>query len=698
MSAQLQPLISAYAQHKNIQLAPNWWDSCPAELDITEFGAVHTLCSAKRWSPIPLRTRPRAHEFPLLLFHPKLGWGLALQWTNLSTIHVWTPEGRFELPYESGLTLTHIDFSQPKSLRHGDGAIDAFRDAILRRKPILFYTGIATAIINIIALGASIYSMQVYDRVMPRGSFSTLIVLTVGMLFALLMDFLIRTTRAKMADKEAASIEGEVSEFFYRRMQAVRLDARPRSIGTMAAQLRGTEHLRSLLSSASLFVMVDLPFSILFLAVVAAIGGVVVLVPLIAFVAATTVAVVMVRLIQKETAASQVSSNRKNGLLVEALDGAETIKATQGGWEMLASWNKLVDEVHASDLKVKQWSAISSASFSFIQQLAYVGVVCGGAYLVSNGTMTMGGVIACSILSGRISGPLVSSLPNLIVQWSYAKSALSSLDAILALPSDQPIDYKPVRLRGASGQLRLQNVRFEYNGARNGLRVSSLNIGAGEKIGIVGPVGSGKSTLLKVIAGLYAPTEGYVLLDNLDVRQIAEEDLRRELAYLPQDYRLMTGTLRSNLTMGLGHVDDNRLTAVARCMGLDDLIRKHPQGFDLPIAEGGSGLSGGQRALVGLTRLLLGEPKVMLLDEPTASLDQDAEARVLETIVGSAGTRCGVILVTHKASLLRHVQRLIVVANGSIVADGPRDEVLNKINSAKRPRPPAAPAELKIIQ
>jgi len=299
----------------------------------------------------------------------------------------------------------------------------------------------------------------------------------------------------------------------------------------------------------------------------------------------------------------------------------------------------------------------------------------------------MGGVIACSILSGRVNGPLIAALPNLIVQWGYARSSLAALDGILTMPSDQPDDRQMVQQSDLAGHLRVESVKFAHQGSRQGMDLPSLTIAPGERIGILGPVGSGKSTLLKLLAGLYAPQEGHVLLDGIDIRQIAEEDLRRQVCYFPQDYRLITGSLRDNLLLGLPTKDDEALLEAASKTGLAELIKNHPKGLDLSISEGGNGLSGGQRVQVGLTRLLLAKPKLLLLDEPTANLDQESEARVLQAIIKAIGPQCTLIFVTHKMQLVGLFQRLMVVANGQIAMDGPTQAVLDKLRPARVENP-----------
>lgn len=693
MIASLLQLVSAYARRKNVPLGPEWALNASQDLDLKDPSALRNLCESLGWGSVAHSRKPRAHELPALVFHPELGWAIAEGWVSGSTVRIVTAEGLFEIDWSSELLYSEIEFPGVARPQDANRAIDIFWAAILRRKSMIIDATIATIVINLIALATSIYSMQVYDRVIPRGGFATLFVLTGGMLFALVIDMLIRNTRAMMIDREAGAIDSEVSEYFYARMQAVRLDARPRSVGTMAAQLRGTDQVRSLLSSVSFFVLADLPFAILFMVVMAWLGGIVALVPLVAFPVALALAWLLARLIRNDTAAAQITGNRKNGQLVEALDAAETIKANQGGWHMLANWNRLVDVVHHHDLRVKRWSTLSNSGFSFIQQVAYVGVVCLGAFEVAKGNMTMGGVIACSILSGRVNGPLVASLPNLIVQWGYARSSLAALDSILTMPSDQPDDRQMIRKSEIAGHVSFESVKFVHQGSRQGMDLPSLKIVPGERIGIIGPVGSGKSTLLKLLAGLYAPQEGHVLLDGVDIRQIAEEDLRKQVCYFPQDYRLITGTLRDNLTLGLPTPDDETLLAIASKTGLGELINSHPMGLDLPITEGGNGLSGGQRIQVGLSRLLLAKPKLLLLDEPTAHLDQEGEALVLQSILQSLEPECTLVFVTHKMQLVSLVHRLIVVSNGQIALDGPTQMVMDKL----RPPPPTAASSSRRI-
>lgn len=694
MSAPVIELISALARRRGVRLPPGWDLAAQQVLELADSQAIRQLAETLDWpAPRPLLKKPKANAFPLLVFVEGAGWSIAEQWIDKSRMRALTVNGPVEVVWIDGLQLLHVNFP-PESEKQSYGmAKGVFWAAITRRKRMLFEATLATVVINIIALATSVYSMQVYDRVIPRGGFETLWVLTAGMLFALLVDYLMRNTRALMVDREASEIDAEVSDFFFARMQAVRLDARPSGIGSMAAQLRGLDQIRSLMASASLFVLADLPFAFLFIVVMAGIGGWVATVPLVVFPLSLLLAYAFSQLIRKDTAQAQASGNRKNGLLVESLDAAETIKANLGGWHMLAAWNDLNEEVHTHDLKVRRWSSIASSTFSLLQQVSYVGVVVWGAYQVSLGELTMGGLIACTIISGRINGPLVAALPNLIVQWAYSRSSLQALDGILTLPSDHPADVRKLPV-GSGTVLQLESVKFTHAGSRLTVEVPALTLQEGERVGIVGAVGSGKSTLLRLLAGLYAPQEGHVLLNGVDIGQISEDDLRQRICYFPQDYRLVNGSLRDNLVLGISNPGDEALIEAAKSTGLADFIKQHPKGLDLPIAEGGRGLSGGQRALVGLTRVLLMKPGILLLDEPTASLDQEAEQRVLQAIISSMGSRTSLVLITHKMQLLGLVQRLMVISGGRISHDGPMQSVIEQLRSRKNtPSASAVPAK-----
>lgn len=683
MTAPLPVLIERLAQERGIDLPPDWSGLAidPAELGGED--GLFTLAENAGWdAPKALSGTPRANRFPLLAWTAE-GWLVAEQLESHGRLRIWDGTAR-SIEFGHDVILYDIALPAAAVARRTDSAFDVFWQAMLARKDVLIAATVATVVANIITLATSLYSMQIYDRVIPRAGYSTLWVLTIGVLVALMLDFALRTTRSLMIEREAARIDHDVSEYFFARAQAVRLDARTGGVGTMAAQLRGLEQVRALMSSGSLFLLADLPFALFFVFVIYMLGGVLALVPLLSLPVALGIAWVLARMIRKDTQRAQISGNLKNGLLVESIDAAETIKANRGGWQLLARWNRLIEDIHASEDPVKRWTSTAGSIFSTLQQVAYVALIAFGAIEVAQGRMTTGALIACAIIAGRVNGPLVTQLPSFIVQWGYARASLRMLDNILQLPMDEDPDVLGLRPSALGGALKLEGARFAYPGAREGLDVPQLEIREGERVAIVGGIGSGKTTLLRLLAGLYQPQTGRVMVGNLDASQIAPDVLRQHIGYLAQDYRLVNGTLRENLLLGLSNPGDDAVMKVVQQSGLMQLVSAHPRGLDLPIAEGGRGLSGGQRTLVGLTRLLLARPPVLLLDEPTANLDDQVEGTALGAIASQLGASSTLVVVTHKLRLLSLVDRVIVMMNGRVVLDGPTAEVVKALQGQPR--------------
>lgn len=676
--ADLLTAIAKLARLRGLDLPPGWDAQGPA-LNLEGEESLSAFCEATGWAPPrAMEDHVRAHGFPLLAYSEEHGWAVARKFEPGGYVAV--QQGNDNEVWQSDETrLYEVLIPTPPNQQVFQKSIDVFLAAILKRKHALVVAGVATVVINLIALATSLYSMQVYDRVVPLGAFSTLFVLSLGTAVAIGFDFLLRVVRTNMLEEESIHIDTEVSEFFFARATDVRLDARPPSIGTMAAQLKGLEQVRSMMSSSTLFLLADLPFALFFIYIVAKLGGIIAVVMLISFPISMALAFMFARMIRDDTARAQVSGNKKNGLLVEALDAAETVKSNRGHWFMMSRWSALLDEVHDSELPVKRLQSYAGNIFGTIQQLAYIALIAWGAVEVYGHNMTMGALIACSILAGRINGPLIGQLPNLLVQWSYSRSSLDMLDGILKLPTDREPDQELLRPVKLAPHIIVKDVMFQYAGAKAGIAVPNLQIQPGERIGIIGGIGSGKSTLLRLLAGLYAPQQGSVLMDKLDMRQIADDVLRQAIGYLPQDYRLINGSLRDNLLLGLPDPGDSALIAAAEETGLSNLIASHPRGIELPISEGGRGLSGGQRVLTGLTRLMIAQPSLWLLDEPTSNLDVETEARVLNALQQKVRPDATMVFVTHKLQLLGLVQRVILVANGQIVLDGPTAEVMKRL-------------------
>ncbi|PUE27539.1 ABC transporter [Limnohabitans sp. Jir72] len=563
-------------------------------------------------------------------------------------------------------------------------ASEWFVFALSRYRAAFMDAVFATFIVSFIGLLAALYSMQVYDRVVPSKGYSTLMVLTVGVLLAIALELLIKQVRAHMVERACKAIDQELSAVFFGKALDIRMDARPRTVGTFASQIRHFESVRSFLTSSTLFILADAPFALLFVIVIGLISWQVALVPLVMVPLAILVGLLFRKPIEKYAGQHMAESNRKNGLLIEAIDGIESIKAANGEWKQLDRWRQLTASIAQGELHMRALSTLSTNITQVLQQITYVGMVTVGAYAITVGELTMGGLIACTIISGRALSPL-AQLPGLIVQWKHAQIALKGLDGIMAMPSDRDPATRLVVPQNCQGQLRLDKVAYAYTEKHPILEVPSLAMLPGERVAILGAIGSGKSTLIKILSGLYKPGTGSVFLDNIDVTHLAPEFVREHLGYLPQDVRLFQGSLRENLTLGMPTPSDSQILRAAAMTGLDQVIQGHPKGMALEISEGGKGLSGGQRQLVGLTRMLLQQPRIMLLDEPTASMDAQLENRVMHHLFNELAPESLLVVVTHKPALLAWVNRIIVVDQGRIVLDGPRDLVLARLRGTAAP-------------
>ncbi len=558
--------------------------------------------------------------------------------------------------------------------------------AIGKRKGVFRDALIATLVVNTLTLASSLFAMQVYDRVIPHTGFSTLYVLAGGVALAIGLELLLKQLRTTLLDREATRIDAELADWFFRRALGIRMEARPPSLGTFAAQIKGLEYLRGVLSSATLFVLADVPFALFFIGVIALIGGPLALVPLMLLPLTLITGLLFQRRINRATAASQGHGNRKAGMLVESIDGIESIKATGGEAKLQNDWRTLLEEAGTDDDRIKHASALSGNITAALQQLGYVALIAFGAFLAVEGRLSMGGLIACSIISSRALAP-IGRLPGILVQWAHCRAALNNLDQLLAQPNELDETDRTLDPEVLDGGLRLEGIRFSYNeNGRPALELPRLEIRPGERVGLVGPIGSGKSTLLKLASGLYRAQEGRVYLGGLDMSMVRPQRLRQLVAYVPQEIRLLRGTLRDNLIQGLDDPGDEALLSAARETGLLDLINSHPQGLALPITEGGRGISGGQKQLIGITRLLLVKPVLLLLDEPTASMDAATEARFVELLGKLAANGTTVLVATHKTALLPLLDRVLAFGNGRLLLDGPRDAVLAKLSGREDKR------------
>jgi len=660
---------------------------------------LSVVCQRMGWGePVTLEIPDRS-QLPLLAHHAKQGWCVLVDQDPLGRWVALSVQGTVALPTEHWLRCTALVPMQvgqgPLQARSSPEHTERFETQVaqtLRQyRGTLIEAVAASGFIGLLALMTSLYSMQVYDRVIPTRSDYTLIVLTAGVGLSILVELAMKFARSSVMDHVIVGLDNRLSRGIFQRLLQLRVDQLPPSVGSLASQMRGYEQVRSFYTASTLFTLVDLPLGIIFLAVILLIGSpLVAAVPLLFGALALYLGVRTRKRVDQLAKEGAAISNMKTGLLVEAVEGVETIKAGSGGWKFLSRWLSVNGQTIQNDLKMRHTTENVGFLAAGIQQLSYVLLVAAGAYEVMQGHMTMGALIGCSILSGRVLAP-VMALPGLLVQHAHAKAAGEGLNKLYELKTDHHGVEQPLVPSHLRGNYALEDVQFAYGSGNPmmpnpaALIVPRLQITAGERVAILGPIGAGKSTLLRLLSGLYHPQQGRVLIDGLDITQVSREVMSREVGYLQQDHRLFQGTLRENLLIGMADPGDEAIIAAMNRTGMTRFVSAHPLGLSRPIAEGGKGLSGGQRQLVAFTRLILTNPDVLLLDEPTATMDDEQERICLQALAQEASRGKTLVIVTHKPSVLPLVQRVIVVAGNRIVLDGPRDEVLDRIRQHNAP-------------
>lgn len=624
--------------------------------------------------------KPDAAFLPLVVYHREHGTGCLVQ----ALAHdEWAFENHSVRTRVKGTDVSDVFYLQKNATQSKQQSFGALlRDNLAHHKSVVLHAVVASFIINMLALAVSLFSMQVYDRVIPTSNYPTLTVLATGVGLVILLETVMKFARSKVMDGLIVALDNHLSRDVFERLLGVRIDKMPASVGSLAAQLRGYEQVRGFYTASTLFTLVDLPMSVLFILLIAIIGSPwVALVPLIAALIGVLLGIKSRNKINQLASQGAADSYYKTGLLVETVEGMETLKAGAGNWKFLSRWIEVMRRTTHNDLDLRHANDNLSYTIQMLQQISYISIVIVGSMVVMHGGATMGGLIACSILGGRVLAP-VMALPNILVQHSHAQAAQKNIEQLFSLPQDNGEVQALVPSR-IMGNYVCQNVQFCYQGNdRAALNIQNLHIKAGERIAVLGTIGSGKSTLLKLLSGLYAPSEGHILLDGLDITHIARESLSDHVGYLQQDHRLFQGTLRENLLIGMSMPDDDAMTSALEKTGLSRLVAGHSKGLDLPISEGGRGLSGGQKQLVAFTRLVLTQPSVWLLDEPTASMDNVQEQQCLHALANELQNGEKTLIVsTHKLSLLALVERIIVMSDGQIIMDGPKQAVLDQLSA-----------------
>ena len=564
-----------------------------------------------------------------------------------------------------------------------------FWKVIWRFRGYYYQVILATIIINFLALVSSLYVMNVYDRVIPNQAYETLWVLSIGVVLAILFEFAAKMIRGHLTDIAGKKADLIISSALFRRVMALRLADRPASSGSYANNLREFESVRDFMTSASLLTLVDLPFLLLFITVIGIVGGKLALVPLIIIPIVVIVGLLVQRPLSRYINESMKESSQRSGLAVEAIEGIETLKTNNATSWAQQRWDEYTAKTSASSIKVKDTSNLMVNFAVAMQQLNTVFLVLVGTYLIhaenTAERITMGALIASVILSGRALAPL-AQIAGLATRFQQAKLALQGVNDIVSRPIERSPERKYITLDNVQGAITFENVSFKYqqdsSSAVSDLRIT---IRPGEKVGILGRIGSGKSTMLKLASGLYDTEKGNVTLDGVDMRQMDPNFLRNQVVLLSQAPRLFLGTLRENMDLARtdGYSTDQDLLVALKRFGLDKIIRNHPRGLDMPLGEDGLGLSGGQKQIIALARMTLRDPRVVLLDEPTTSLDQATE-RIALNAIAQWGRDRTMLLVTHRPQVLQIVNRIIVMDNGKVVMDGPRDLVLQNLMQSEQ--------------
>lgn len=543
---------------------------------------------------------------------------------------------------------------------------------------------LAALVVNMLAFAMPLFTMNVYDRVIPNKAVATLWVLALGVLIALAFDFTLRIARARLIDEVARKLDAKLSQKLFEKVMNLPMADRQGSTGALARRVSDYELVRDFFASTTVVLAVDLTFMFLFLAFITLVGGWLVFVPLAGIAIMITAGLSLQRQMGKVALDSQADASLQHSVLIESISGAETLKAARAEGQMLGRWRRYAAMSAATSEKMRKLSAVAVNLASISQQTISIGLLIGGFYRFQEGEMTMGAIIAIIMISGRSLQP-VGQLAFLVTRGKQAFATLTSLQRMMEAQDERQSAMRSIVPEIRAGHIEFKDVEFRYpNASRDSLSGVNLKVNPGERIGVIGRVASGKSTLGRVLCGLYAPTNGEMLVDGLDSRQYHPHQLREAFRFVSQDADVFSGTVRDNLMLGAAQADDNQLIDAVVRSGADIFLSRDAAGFDLPVGERGSRLSGGQRSLLVLARALVSPSKLLFLDEPTGSMDTQTELYFIERLKTGLAADQALIVATHRHNMLSILTRLIVVDGGKIIADGPRDEILGRLTAASQ--------------
>ena len=598
--------------------------------------------------------------------------------------HVYSSLPDFEKVYGGFVILVRQGLGAELSQGMGDPAKAWFWTTVRQFRPLYGKVAGAALVINLVALGSPLFAMNVYDRVVPNQAYETMWVLAFGVLVAFAFDAIFKQLRVYFLDVAGKGADILLGSKIYHQLLNLRLGDSKMSAGAFANQLRDYDSLRDFFTSSTLVTLVDVPFLFVFIFVIWLLGGTIALVPLVAvplLIATSTIVQGPMMGLTREVAKD---SDAKHGHLVETIYALENIKSMGSQSHAQGRWEQLTGTVARVGTKTRFLSNLALNLGGFVQQAVYVLLIIWGVFKVTEGEMTMGALVACGMLLSRALAPL-NSVAGLFVRYAQARSSMETLTKFMTQQTERPEGKSFVHIGQLRGEIQFDHVGFVYPGSRlDSLRDISFTIRPGERVGVIGRAGSGKSTLARLVLNLYNPGSGNIMLDGLDIRQIDPAETRGNICYFPQNLYLFRGTLRENLMLANPEANDQDLMSAVEVSGAYRLIRRHPLGFDLPVGERGELLSGGQRQAVGLARALMQQGNMVVLDDPTSEMDSGSEAWVKDRLAKWLRGRT-LLLITHRPGMLDLVDRLLVIDDGRLVADGPKAQVLAMLqqNAAK---------------
>lgn len=559
---------------------------------------------------------------------------------------------------------------------------DWFWSVLIKSWPIYSEIIIASLLINLFALVIPLFTMNIYNRVVPNNATATMWILASGVAVVFIFDILLKSLRSYFIDLEGKKSDIQLSSSIFEQILGTKLEKRPQSVGTLANSVQSFESFKEFITSSTILVLVDFPFIIIYILTIYIIGGSLFWIPLIVipliFALGFCIQLPLIQL----TRESFKYSAEKQAILYESLANIETVKISGAESRLQAKWEQLLKLSAINNLKLRNLSNLSINATSFIQQAASIVTILVGVYLIAEGDLNMGALIACTILTGRAVAPM-AQVTSLFTRYYQSKTALDSIDNLMQMPRDVQDTHHYLHRPKIKGDIAFKNVSFAYNNEKVPALIDiKLQIKAGERVAIIGKIGSGKSTLAKLLLQLYLPTEGHILIDGTDYRQINPDDLRQQIGYVPQEALLFYGSVRDNICLGAPFIDDEKLIRAANIANIGEITNKHPDGFDRQVGEQGKQLSGGQRQSIIIARALLRDPKIILMDEPTASMDDTTERLFKQNFTQMLTPEHTLMLITHKVSMLELVQRIIVLEEGRIVADGPKEAVIAALRSS----------------